>query len=294
VKAGTGLRVDAHQHFWNLEAGHYPVLAACPPPVNRTYEPAELAPQLVAAGIDHTVLVQAECHHADTVAMLRHAAEHEWIAGVVAWLDLLDPDATERGARGWAREPLLVGMRHLIHDEPDPRWLVQDRVLESLRALAAHDIPFDVVAVLPEHLALVPVVAERVPGLRMVIDHLAKPPIAERGWEPWASLMAEAAAIPDVFAKISGLNTAADAASWSAADLQPYVEHAIELFGADRLMFGSDWPVARLAGEFADVVRETETALSGLSTHEQDAIWGETARRFYGLSVRRPVTVPER
>lgn len=280
------MRIDAHQHVWEIETGGYPTLAALPAPANRSYAPAELLVQLLATGIDATVLVQAEDHQADTDAMLAHAREHAWIAGVVGWLDLLDPDATAAGAAAWADEPLLVGMRHLIHDEPDPRWLLQPRVIESLKLLAAHAIPFDVVAVLPEHLALVPRVAEQVPGLRMVIDHLAKPPIAARGWEPWASLLSEAAAVPGVHAKISGLNTAADPETWSAADLQRYVDHALERFGAGRLMFGGDWPIARLAGEYADVVRETGTLLSGLPQDDQDAIWGGTAQRFYGLDVR--------
>ncbi|MDW5596232.1 amidohydrolase family protein [Conexibacter stalactiti] len=283
------VRIDAHQHVWEIETGGYPTLAALPAPVNRSYEPAELFPQLVAAGIDATVLVQAEDHHEDTAAMLAHAREHEWIAGVVGWLDLLDPTATEAGARAWAQEPLLVGMRHLIHDEPDSGWLLRPQVLESLGVLAAHDIPFDVVAVLPEHLALVPRVAEQVPGLRIVVDHLAKPPIADRGWEPWASLLAEAAAVPGVCAKVSGLNTAADPATWNAAALERYVDHALDCFGAGRLMFGGDWPIARLAGEYADVVRETERLLAGLPAAQQAAIWGGTAQSFYGLRLRGTV-----
>lgn len=283
------MRIDAHQHVWEIETGGYPTLAALPAPVNRSYAPAELLPQLLASGIDATVLVQAEDHHEDTQAMLAHAREHTWIAGVVGWLDLLDPVATEAAARAWAEEPLLVGMRHLIHDEPDTQWLLQPAVLESLAVLAAHDIPFDVVAVLPEHLALVPELAERVPGLRMVVDHLAKPPIADRGWEPWASLLAEAAAVPGLCAKVSGLNTAADPATWSAAALERYVDHALDCFGAGRLMFGGDWPIARLAGEYADVVRETERLLDGLPAPEQAAIWGGTAQSFYGLRLRGTV-----
>lgn len=280
------MRIDAHQHVWEIESGGYPTLAALPAPANRSYDPGELLPQLIATGVDATVLVQAEDHHEDTAAMLAHAREHEWIAGVVGWLPLLDPEATAAGAAAWAQEPLLVGMRHLIHDEPDPRWLVRPQVIESLGVLAEHGIPFDVVAVLPEHLELVPEVAARVPGLRMVVDHLAKPPIAAGGWEPWASLLAEAAAVPGVHAKISGLNTAADPASWNAAALQRYVDHALARFGADRLMFGGDWPIARLAGEYADVVRETDALLAGLPQADQAAIWGRTAERFYGLRLR--------
>ncbi len=280
------MRIDAHQHVWEIESGGYPTLAALPAPANRSYEPGELLPQLVATGIDATVLVQAEDHHEDTAAMLAHAREHDWIAGVVGWLPLLDPAATAVHAAAWADEPLLVGMRHLIHDEPDPRWLLQPQVIESLNVLAQHGIPYDVVAVLPEHLELVPTVAERVPGLRMVVDHLAKPPIAAGGWEPWATLLAEAAAVPGVHAKVSGLNTAADPHSWDAAALERYVDHALDCFGPGRLMFGGDWPIARLAGEYADVVRETAALFAGLPRADQAAIWGGTAERFYGLRLR--------
>ncbi|MDO8188188.1 amidohydrolase family protein [Conexibacter sp. JD483] len=280
------VRVDAHQHVWDIESGGYPTLAALPAPANRTYEPAELLPQLVASGIDATVLVQAEDHHEDTAAMLAHAREHDWIAGVVGWLPLLDPQATAARIADWAQEPLLVGMRHLIHDEPDPQWLLQPQVIESLKLLARAGIPYDVVAVLPEHLALVPRIARRVPGLKLVIDHLAKPPIAAGGWEPWATLLAEAAAVPGVHAKVSGLNTAADPQTWDADALRRYVDHALDCFGADRLMFGGDWPIARLAGEYADVVRETGALLADLPPADQAAIWGGTAERFYGLRIR--------
>lgn len=277
------MRIDAHQHFWNLETGLYPHLAALPEPANRSYGPDELAPRLTESGIDATVLVQAGGHHADTASMLAQARAHDWIAGVVGWLDLLDPRATERSLAAWADEPLLVGMRHQIHDEPDPRWLLQGAVLDSLRLLADAGVPFEVVAVLPEHLELVPRVHELVPGLRLVIDHLAKPPIAARGWEPWATQLARAASIPSVFAKISGLDTAADPTDWSAADLQPYVDHALDVFGARRLMFGADWPVLRIAGEYADVVRATEAVLAGRTRAERAAIWSGTAQAFYGL-----------
>lgn len=183
------------------------------------------------------------------------------------------------------RNPLFKGVRHLIHDEPDPDWVIRKEVLEGLRVLASFGLPFDVVAVFPNHLKHVPHLAERIPELRMVIDHLAKPPIKDNGMEPWASQLAQAAAYPQVFAKISGLNTAADWDTWSAADLKPYIDYAFEQFGANRLMFGSDWPVALLAGDYAQVWEQTGLALSGRSAGEQDAVLGGTAMKFYGIQV---------
>ncbi|TDE33333.1 hypothetical protein E1295_38260 [Nonomuraea mesophila] len=275
--------VDAHQHFWNLETGSYPWLTPASGPIFRTFEPAELLPQLAAAGVERTVLVQAMDSYADTDAMLAQADVHDIIGAVVGWVPLWRPDEAAEALERYRRHPKFAGVRHLVHDEPDPDWVLQDSVIEGLRFLAAAGLPFDVVAVLPRHLEHVPVLAERVPGLRMVIDHLAKPPIKEKGWEPWASLLARAAEYPQVYAKVSGLNTAADAATWTADDLRPYVEHALESFGPQRLMFGSDWPVALLAGDYAKVWRETGAVLSGLPEDGRAAVLGGTATRFYGM-----------
>ncbi|MEV5498306.1 amidohydrolase family protein [Nonomuraea fuscirosea] len=274
--------VDAHQHFWNLETGSYPWLTPESGPIFRTFEPEELLPQLAAAGVDRTVLVQSMDSSADTGAMLAQADAYDVVGAVVGWVPLTRPEEAAGALERYRRHPKFAGIRHLIHDEPDPDWLLQDTVIEGLRLLAAADLPFDVVAVLPRHLEHVPVLAERVPGLRMVIDHLAKPPIREKGWEPWASLLARAAACPGVYAKVSGLNTAA-APDWTGEDLRPYVEHAVELFGPDRLMFGSDWPVATLAGDYARVWRETRVALSGLDEAGKAQVLGGTATRFYRI-----------
>ncbi|MEU8361641.1 amidohydrolase family protein [Nonomuraea sp. NPDC048882] len=274
--------VDAHQHFWNLETGSYPWLTPESGPIFRTFEPAELIPQLAAAGVDRTVLVQSMDSYADTDAMLAQADEHDFVGAVVGWVPLTRPEEAAGELERYRRHPRFAGIRHLIHDEPDPDWLLQDTVIEGLGLLAAAGLPFDVVAVLPRHLEHVPVLAERVPGLRMVIDHLAKPPIRDKGWEPWASLLARAAECPGVYAKVSGLNTAA-APDWTGEDLRPYVEHAAELFGPERLMFGSDWPVATLAGDYARVWRETQVALSGLDEAERAQVLGGTATRCYRL-----------
>ncbi|MEV0825374.1 amidohydrolase family protein [Nonomuraea rubra] len=278
--------VDAHQHFWNLETGSYPWLTPESGPIFRTFEPEELIPQLAAAGVDRTVLVQSMDSYADTDAMLAQADAHDFVGAVVGWVPLLRPEEAGQALERYLRHARFAGVRHLIHDEPDPDWLLREPVIEGLGLLAAAGVPFDVVAVLPRHLEHVPVLAERVPGLRMVIDHLAKPPIRDKGWEPWASLLARAAECPGVYAKVSGLNTAADAATWTGEDLRPYVEHALELFGPGRLMFGSDWPVATLAGDYAKVWRETQVALSGLGDAERAMVLGGTAAHFYRMEER--------
>lgn len=280
--------IDAHQHFWNLERVQYPWLVPDYGPLFRSYEYPELEPRLREIGVDGTILVHAADSYEDTQYMLEVADEWPYAVGVVGWVPLLRPEEVAEALDRFGRQPKFRGIRHLIHEEPDPDWLLQDLVAESLQLLAEHGLTFDVVAVLPRHLEHVPVIAEEVPGLRMVIDHLAKPPIKEKGWEPWASLISRAAEYPRVYAKVSGLNTAADWESWSAEDLKPYVEHALEHFGANRLMFGSDWPVALLAGDYRKVWEETNKAIGHLTPNEQALILGETALEFYGLKTLGP------
>jgi L-fuconolactonase len=274
--------VDAHQHVWDLTRSAYAWTEGTP--LRRSFGQEDLLPALVAAGVDRTVLVQAEDSAADTDLMLETADRHPGVvAGVVGWVPLERPDELAAELARRLAHPRFRGVRHLIHDDPDPDWLRRPAVLEGLRLLAARDVPFDVVAELPRHLEHVPFLRAEIPGLRLVIDHLAKPPIAARGWQPWADLIA-AAAEAGAYAKVSGLNTAADHECWSAGDLRPYVEHALACFGPERLMFGGDWPVALLAGDYGKVFRETLVLLQGLSAPERARILSGTAIEFYGLN----------
>jgi L-fuconolactonase len=272
--------IDAHQHFWNLDEVEYSFLTPDLGVLYRNYTPADLEPELRANGVTGTVLVQATDSAEDTASMLRIAAAHDFVLGVVAWLPLNDPKAVREQIG--TLPPVVKGIRHLIHTEPDPDWLVQPTVLESLRVLAEHGLAFDVVAVLPRHLEHMPTVVAAAPDLRVVIDHLAKPAIADEAWQPWADLLAAAAEHPTVFAKVSGLNTAAGE-GWTAKRLQPYVDHALEVFGPERLMFGSDWPVLLVEGDYAQVLDATRECLSGLTTDEQEAVLAGTATRIYRL-----------
>jgi L-fuconolactonase len=276
-------KIDTHQHFWNLETGTYPWLTPAAGPLFRTYEPEELEPQLRAAGIDATVLVQAADSYEDTDAMLRQAERYPWIGAVIGWVPLLRPTEAAAALDRYMGHAKFRGIRHLIHDESDPNWVLQDQVMEGLQAIADRKLIFEVVAVFPNHLKHVPTLAQRFPDLTLVIDHLAKPPIKAGVMEPWATQLAEAARYPNVHAKISGLNTAADPEHWSADDLKPYIDHAIDVFGVDRLMFGSDWPVCLLAGDYARVWAETNRALAGRSADQIAAILGGTAERVYKL-----------
>lgn len=272
--------IDAHQHFWNLDEVEYSFLTPDLGVLYRNYGPADLEPELRANGVSGTVLVQATDSAEDTASMLRIAAVHDFVKGVVAWLPLTDPAAVREQIG--TLPPVVKGIRHLIHTEPDPDWLLQPTVLESLRVLAEHELAFDVVAVLRRHLEHVPTIVNEAPGLRVVIDHLAKPAIADEAWQPWADLLAAAGSHPSVFAKVSGLNTAAGE-GWTAKHLQPYVDHALAVFGPERLMFGSDWPVALYNGDYRQVLDATREVIGGLTADEQESVLAGTATAFYRL-----------
>lgn len=278
-----GRRVlDAHQHFWQLAPGAYPWLTPDAGPLHASFGVADVEPQVAASGVDDVVLVQADGTVADTDAMLAVADGWSRVAGVVGWAPLDEPAGLAGALERYAADVRVVGVRHQIHDEPDPDWVVRTEVLAGLGGLARAGLTFDVVAVLPRHLEHVPTIADRHPDLRIVVDHLAKPPIAAGGWEPWASSLRAAAARPNVTAKLSGLDTAA-APGYDAGQLAPYVDHALELFGAGRLMFGSDWPVSTLAGGYARWWEVVTELVAPLAEHEQVAVLGGTARGFYGI-----------
>lgn len=181
-------------------------------------------------------------------------------------------------------ERKFVGVRHLVNVEPDPDWILRKNVIEGLRVLASHGLVFDYVGILPRHLEHVPSLAKQIPDLRIVIDHLGKPAIATREFEPWGTLLTRAAETPNVYAKISGLDTGSGD-RWSASDLVPYFDHALELFEPERLMFGSDWPVAVIRGGYSKVWQEVQNLLARLSHDEQDRILGGTAIDAYRLPI---------
>jgi L-fuconolactonase len=273
--------IDAHQHLWDPATGGYPWLTPDLGPIHRAYGPGDAEPHLRATGVDRCILVQAADSYADTDSMLAVADHWPRVAAVVGWVPLMRPAEAAEALDRYRADARFVGVRHLIHDDPDPDWLLRPEVSDGLRLLAERGLSFDVVAVLPRHLEHVPVLAEAHPDLRLFIDHLAKPPIAAGEWEPWAGLLAAAARFPNVAAKISGLDTAADPEKYRAADLRRYVDHAFDCFGSDRLLFGTDWPISELAGGYErwwEVVREL---LEPLPAGERSAILGGNARRWY-------------
>jgi L-fuconolactonase len=275
--------IDTHLHMWDLEACEYAWITPAVGILNRSHSIDEVEEERLAAGVTGAVLVQSANSRCDTDSMLAAMAAHPWVAGVVGWTDLTRGAAVEAEAAELAADPRIIGIRHLNHDEPDPDWLVRPDVLDGIRALARLGLAFDVVAIWPLHLDHVPTLAEAAPDLRIVVDHLAKPPIASGDLSAWRASMARAAAHPNVVAKVSGLDTAAGSPDWTPDTLRPAFEAALELFGADRLMYGGDWPVSRLGGGYSRQHAAFEALTAPLSPDERAAIRAGTATRIYGL-----------
>ena len=260
--------------------------------IARDFDPSDLRPLLDACGIDRTILVQSACTDRDTDAMLTQAAEHDWIAAVTAWVDLLSPVTAEARLGVLAGQPALRGVRHLIHEEPDPHWILRASVLESLAVVEERGLVLELPCVFPRHLGDLPELAQRFPRLTIVIDHLGKPPLRIEQMGIWATALRAAAEHPNVCAKISGLNTMLASSDWAAVDLRPAVDVAVECFGPDRLMCGSDWPVALLNGDYGHVWHETVAAITVVAGDaDAQRILEDTPARLYRLA-EPPETVP--
>lgn len=282
-----GTRIDAHHHFWDLARRPQSWLEPPPmAPIRRDFTLSDYASTAAEADIGRSVLVQVLADAQETREFLALAARSQTVAAVVGWADLTRPGLPGELA-ALAASPggdLLRGVRHLVQGEGDPRWLARDDVRGGLREVAAAGLTYDLLVV-PHQLPAAIETVRALPELTFVLDHLAKPPIASGKLEPWAGLIRELAAEPNVTAKLSGLITEADRDDWDAARLRPYVEVALETFGPSRLMFGSDWPVCLLAGSLP-VWAETALALltdAGLSAAERDEVFGGTATRVYRL-----------
>jgi L-fuconolactonase len=277
--------IDTHIHIWDFTKAEYEWLKGNTSLLNRAYSIEEVLPEMATCGIQAGILVQAANNLEDTDWMLEVAARTPEIMGVVAWLPLQNPTETERLlTKKYLQNPYFCGIRHLIHDEPDAKWLLQETVLESLAILAKYQIPFDVVGILPAHIETVLEVARLVPSLKMVFDHLNQPPIStQEQFGQWGELIKQAAANPNFYAKISGLGvTSGNFTGWSSEDIKPYIAFALAHFGEDRCFFGGDWPVALLAGQYIPTWKKYEEVFNELLSEEQKAkVYHRNAEGFY-------------
>lgn len=274
------MRIDAHQHYWKIARGDYDWMGPPVAPIIRDYLPADLQPHLKAAGIEKTVLVQAAATLAETEFMLELAEGEASIGGVVGWIDLDAPDAPAVLKR-LAGHQKFRGIRPMLQDIDDTFFILAEHRVAVLEALPSLGLTFDAL-VQPRHLPVVAALADRLPELKIVVDHGAKPFIAKGITQPWAYDMAALAKRPNVVAKISGLLTEAGT-DRSAVALKPYVDTLLSAFGPERLMFGSDWPVVELAATYGDWWRIANELTAGLSEAGREAIFGGTAARFYRI-----------
>jgi L-fuconolactonase len=273
--------IDGHQHFWQVGHFDYPWMSPEIEVLYHDYLPSQLVPILKECDIAKTVVVQASNSLAETYWLLSLAERHPFIAGVVGWVDLNDPNI-EQELDVLTANPKFKGVRHLVESEPANDWLVQPNVLKGLQVLERHHVSYDLL-VHTRHLKHVQTVAEACPNLRLVIDHMAKPPIASGEIADWATALKEVAAYPNVWCKLSGLVTEANLTSWTTEDLRPYVERALEFFGPKRMVFGSDWPVCLLASSYAQVLESFQSLLSDLAEEDRNRIFSENATAFYRL-----------
>lgn len=276
--------VDSHHHFWDPGRYRYPWMNERMDAVRRPFGPEDLLPEARASGVSQTVVVQTLHDERETLELLAIADESELVAGVVGWVDLCAPNVEEQVAR--LRDSPggdhLVGIRHLVHEEGDPDWLRRTDVRRGLEVLSRLGLPFDLLIRARELPAAIDV-ARTLPDLRLIIDHVAKPDVRRGGDRAWANGIQAIGACENVSCKVSGLVTETGWDDWTFEEFVPVIERASEVFGFDRLLFGSDWPVCLLAASYAQVVQITEHALSGISPEERRRFYAVNARRFYRL-----------
>jgi len=279
------MRIDAHQHFWDLARGDYHWLTPELETIYRNFLPGDLTPHLDRHAIDGTVLVQAAPTVAETRFMLSIADDSPEVLGVVGWVDFESPDASGTIAE-LADHPSLVGLRPMIQDIEDDDWMLRDDLGPAFEALIAGGLTFDALT-LPHHLENLKALLDRYPEMRVVIDHGSKPLIRDGHIDAWAADMSDLAKDSNAYCKLSGLVTEAHE-DWSLPHLQPYVDHLLSTFGPDRLIWGSDWPVCLLASSYERWVETTESLLDGLSPNDRSKVLGLNALKAYGLESGKP------
>ncbi|TXF87907.1 amidohydrolase family protein [Neolewinella aurantiaca] len=275
------MTLDSHQHFWKYELPKHDWIDDEMAAIRRNFMPADLQPILAANGVDGCIAVQADQTLAETDFLLDIAAKHDFVKGVVGWIDLRADDLAEQLER-YAGQPLLKGFRHVVQGEPDPLFLLQPNFLRGIDLIGQKGYTYDIL-IFPHQLVSALELVKQFPEYKFVIDHLAKPYAKAGYFTGWAAAMAAIAEFPNVCCKLSGLITEADYHNWTTDELLPYLRHALEVFGPDRCMFGSDWPVCRVAGDYAQVKGLIETLLQDSSPADQKAVFGENCARFYDI-----------
>lgn len=273
--------IDAHQHFWEYSPAHYPWISESMDILQRDYLPSDLLPLLRDAGLHASIVVQARQSEVETDWLLALAARHDFVCGVVGWIDLCAPDLERRLAR-YATTPWLKGFRHVLQDETDDRYMLRPSFLRGLREIARHGYCYDIL-VFPRQLSAVIECLDRLPEMPLVIDHIAKPAISNGEWQPWADELRLIASFPHVYCKLSGMLTQSTWPITPPTVLSRYMEHVLDVFGANRLIFGSDWPVCTLAASYQKAFDVVSGFVRQSAPGHVDAILGRNAQQFYSI-----------
>ena len=275
------MKIDTHQHFWTYSKEEYPWIGEGMEVLAQDRLPFDLNPLLEENGIGGTVAVQACQLVEETEALLVMAEEYDFIRGVVGWVDLRDPNVEAQLER-FKDQAKMVGIRHVVQDEPDARFVLREDFMRGIGKLRAYDLMYDIL-IFPHQLPATIELVQRFPEQVFILDHMAKPYIKDGQMSPWDSDIKKLASCENVSCKISGMVTEADWHHWTAEDFRPYMEVVLEAFGAERLTIGSDWPVCTLAGQYGAVVSIAADFIAQLSDHEQKAIWEGNPERIYDL-----------
>ena len=278
------MRIDAHQHFWHYDPAHHVWMTDAMAALRRDYLPDELAPLLRATGFDGTIAVQARQMVEETEWLLGLADRHPLIRGVVGWVDLRSPGLPSELER-FAPHPRLVGVRHVVHDEPDDRFMLRPEFRRGIGRLREFDLAYDLL-LFPRHLPVAVTLVDEFPDQPFVLDHIAKPAIRDGLFSPWREDLKRLAERPNVSCKLSGMVTEARWNAWRPGDLRPYIDVVLEAFGPERLMIGSDWPVCTLSGDYRSTMGVVVDYVGSLSPGERAGILGENCARIYRINHR--------
>lgn len=278
----SNIIIDSHQHFWKLSRNDYKWLTKDLPELYRDFMPNDLYPILNEHQIDKTIVVQAAPTINETLFLLNLFEEHEWIAGVVGWLDLTEINFKQH-LEELHQHHGFVGVRPMLQDLDEDDWILRKDVLKNIELLVQYDVPLDLL-IKPRHFPYILKLLKIFPQLRVVVNHIAKPNIAKQQLEGWKEEIGQIAMYPNVMCKLSGLMTEATHKNWTIEEFQPYINHVVNVFGTNRVMFGSDWPVCQLAGTYNDVLTILmENLPTNILGKDLENIFGENAKRFYKL-----------
>ena len=276
------MNIDSHQHFWHYSPDTHNWIEDDMAGLKRDFLPPDLKVQLNQNGIDGCVAVQASQSDQETKFLLDLADRYDFIRGVVGWVDL-QSERLEEQLTYYAQSPKLVGMRHVVQGESDEHFLLRPEFLRGVKLLPQHNLTYDIL-IYERQLRVTLQFMEQLPDVRFVLNHIAKPRIAQHELSPWRENIQSLATHPNVHCKLSGMVTEADWQRWQPKDITPYLDVVIEAFGPDRLMFGSDWPVCLLAAPYREVVELVHQYLADFSSDEKAKIYGQNATDFYQLS----------